>query len=43
MIYIVKSKWFLVADNGSATGRYGNYPYWRNQSPDPGLMYKLTK
>lgn len=39
----IKSKWLLLADNGYRTSHYGYYPYWRNQSPDPGLFYKVFK
>jgi hypothetical protein len=37
----IKSKWLFLADNGYRTSHYGYYPYWRNQSPDPGLYYKV--
>ena len=39
----IKSKWLLLTDDGFRIAHYGYYPYWRNQSPDPGLFYKIYK
>ena len=37
----IKSKWLLVTDNGARIRDHGYAPYWRNQSPDPGIRYKV--
>lgn len=37
----IKGKFLLVTDNGAAIKRHNYYPYWRNQSPDPGIRYKV--
>lgn len=40
---VIKSKFLLVTDDGAAISRHNYYPYWRNQSPDPGIRYKVEK
>ncbi len=39
----IKNKFLLVTDNGSAAGRHNYAPYWRSQSPDPGIRYKIYR
>ena len=38
---IIKSKWLFVTDNGTRISANGYAPYWRNQSPDPGIRYRV--
>lgn len=37
----IKSKWLLVTDNGARIGSHNYAPYWRSQSPDPGIRYRV--
>ncbi len=37
----IKSKWLLVTDNGTRISAHGYAPYWRSQSPDPGIHYRV--
>lgn len=37
----IKNKFLLVTDNGTRVNFHMRAPYWRSQSPDPGIRYKL--
>ena len=39
----IKNKFLLVTDNGTRASRNNYYPYWRSQSPDPGIRYKMYR
>ncbi len=39
----IKNKFLLVTDNGFRASNHNHAPYWRSQSPDPGIRYKMYR